>query len=140
MTRDRRLFTPSSASVVDRDMQIITRRSRCPFGRPTLHCSAGACWLCSARFEFHIVAYHGISWHMLPFLSDAIPYQCKILLAHHFPLRQPYAPTLFPAQSGMVTPAFRFRLTSISPHWSSHSFPAVSNLIFQGSSNASNQK
>jgi hypothetical protein len=46
--------------------------------------------------------------------------------------------TVFPSQSGIVTPFFRFRFTSMRPHLSSHSFPLVLYVIFQGSSKAEN--
>lgn len=46
--------------------------------------------------------------------------------------------TVLPSQSGMVTPFFRFRSTSMRPHLSSHSLPFVLYVIFQGSSKAEN--
>lgn len=49
-----------------------------------------------------------------------------------------YEPTVRPPQSGMTRPGFKFRPGSISPHRSSHSWPGVLNMTFQGSSNASN--
>jgi hypothetical protein len=42
-----------------------------------------------------------------------------------FVLKTPYE-TVLPPQSGITTPGFRFRLTSINPHLSSQSAPGVS--------------
>lgn len=48
--------------------------------------------------------------------------------------------TVFPPQSGILTPGFSFLARSINPHLSSHSFPISGslNLFFHGSSKASN--
>lgn len=46
--------------------------------------------------------------------------------------------TVWPEQSGMVTPFLRLRLTSMRPHLSSHSLPFSLKMIFHGSSKAEN--
>src|SRR5882724_8387435 len=65
------------------------------------------------------------------------PHNAMHSLSNSYPQDQD---AVVPPQLGIVTPGFRFRLTSISPHLSSHSSPGVSNWIFHGSSKASNQK